>query len=129
MFRGEADEIEIVPVEELYAAVGPRRPGERRYGVDDELDVALVGANRVLRALLLVDVVQQHTPPKDASVGTTKRKRLAPKPAIHAVRSAEPLENLVGTTGGDRSGKHFDDVRQVLWVNDVVGSTLPQLLQ
>ena len=101
LFTREPDEIEIVPVEDLDAPIGPRRPGERWNRIDDELEVALAGANRVLRVLLLVDVIQQRTPPDDMAVGPTKRERLAVKPSIHAVRSAESLDDLVWTTGRD----------------------------
>ena len=44
LFRGKAHEVQIELVEELGASIGPRRPGQRRNRVDDELEIALARA-------------------------------------------------------------------------------------
>ena len=102
LFRRKADEVQIVLVEELGASIGPRRPGQRRNRVDDELEIALARREGLLGALALVDVDEQVVPADDVPVRIPKRKSARLKPAVDAIETSSAYFELEGLTGRDR---------------------------
>src|SRR5262245_58011072 len=95
LFRRQANEVQIVPTEELSAAVGARRPGERRNCVDDQCEVALAVAERVLCALALVDVRQDDIPAGDPPIGTAQRKPTDLTPPVDAIEPPDTCIEII----------------------------------
>ena len=129
LFRRKADEVQIVLVEELGASIGPRRPGQRRNRVDDELEIALARREGLLGALALVDVDEQVVPADDVPVRIAKRKSARLKPAVDAIERRARYFELEGVTGRDRMREDLDDARKILRMNRAVGPPVLQLLQ
>src|SRR5918996_6218992 len=71
---------------------GRDQPGN---AVHDQARLTFAFAQRVLGALPLVDVRQQHAPANDVAACIAKRKAIVFEPAIGAVRPAKPLDNLI----------------------------------
>src|SRR5262245_36489781 len=98
-------------IEEVGASIRARGPGERRNRVDDQFESAFACGQRVSDLLALVDVRQQHAPTKDVATGVAKWKPVVLKPAICAVRSPQPLRDLVWTARADRLREDLNNVR------------------
>ena len=108
---------------------GRKGRDEPRNAVHDQARFTFAFAQRVLGALPLVDVRQQHAPANDVAARITKRKAVVLEPKIDAVRPPEPLHNLVGAAGDDRLCEGLDDERKVLRVNGVVRPPIVSTLQ
>ena len=121
--------IEDRSVDEFELAAGRESGDEPWNAVHDQARLTFAFAQRILGALPLVDVRQQHAPANDVAACIAKRKAVVLEPTIGAVRSPESLHNLVWAARGDRLCEGLDDVRKVHGVNGVVRAPLFQFLQ
>src|SRR5215204_5811043 len=102
LLRREAHILEIVLIEELGSAVRTRRPGQRGDGIDDKLEVALALAERLLGALLIVDVDVQCVPAHNAPIGVAKGQPANVKPTILSICAEKSVYRIVRNPGRSR---------------------------
>ncbi len=129
LLRRPSEVFEDLAVDD-FELTGRRKDRDQSWNaVHDQARLALAFAQRILGALPLVDVRQQHAPANDVAAFIAQRKAVVLEPAIHAVRPPEPLHDFVWAARADRLREGLDDVRKVLGVNGVVGPPLFQLLE
>jgi hypothetical protein len=89
----------------------------------------LARAQRVLGALAIVDVRDEHVPADDATVDVAKRPGARLKPPVRAVCAAETMLIFEGNSGRDCLCPCGDRARTIVGVNGVTGAPALQVLE
>ena len=105
-------------VEKVSGAVDASRPGQRGDGVDDKFEVALALAERLLGALLIVNVDVQGVPAHHVPIGVAKGHPANVKPAILSVGAEKSVYCVVRNPGRSRTRGRVPDVLQIFRVNE-----------
>src|SRR3712207_1847675 len=90
-----AEVLEDRTVDEFELTTGRKGRDEAWNAIHDQARLAFAFAQRILGALSLVDVRQEHAPAIDVPAGIAKRKSVVLKPKIDAVRPPESLYDRV----------------------------------
>src|SRR3712207_1752772 len=86
-----AEVLDNLAVDELELPGGRKDRDQPWNGVHEQARLALAGAQPVLGALPLIDVLQQHAPADDASPLVAERKAPVLEPAVDAVGPPKAL--------------------------------------
>src|SRR5687768_13368381 len=93
LLQRTAEVLEDLAVDEFDVTGGRKGRDQPWNAVDDQARLAFAFAQRVLGALPLVNVRQQHAPANDMAAAIAKRKAVVLEPMIEAVRPPDSLQN------------------------------------
>ena len=98
-----------------------------RDAVDHQAEVVFARAKRLLHALPVVDVGQQHVPADGTTLRIASGKGACLEPTVHAVRTALAEFEIVGLPCLDRVSPCRDRARQVLGMDRIAHLPILQL--
>ncbi len=129
LIQRQAQEIEVLLIEEFGMTVGTGRPCHRRDRINDQPEVAFALTTRLFGELQIVHVGQQQVPAADTCVPIERWTRARAEPSIDAVETAKTLFNLKRRIRRDRVGQRLEGTRNIVRMNRAVRGPVSEFLQ
>ena len=126
--EGLAEVFQDPPVDVLNLACGIGCGHKPRDAVDHQAEVVFARAKRLLHALAVLDVCQQHVPADGTTPRIASGKGACLEPTVHAVRAALAEFEIVGLPCLDRVSPCRDRAGQVLGMDRIAHLPVLQLL-
>src|SRR5262249_49576212 len=93
--RGVPEIFDSPLIQVVQFALRGTAPHELRNRIDDQLEIAFASAKRVLCALPVVDIRQQHVPARNGAGAVTKRLPANLTPAVDAIETPDACLEVV----------------------------------
>src|SRR5258705_499210 len=109
-----------------------RRPRQTRWAsretwhsADPQRGQSILAREQRLGTLAIVDVREQHIPPRDIPGALAQGLPSHPKPTIDRIGAPYARIEIVRHTRSDRVGKHWGNARHIFGMDDSVGAPMP----